>query len=127
MDLFQFLNGRCPVCGEPVGLIEGLVYEYMLGEDGYPVKSGSQSYRAVGYCTKCNEERLVMPNADGSYTVFHPDAGSLPYLLHKNTSDSTVKQNIFNLCSTTLETMHLGDGNPFVAEEEPKYDCEVPF
>lgn len=122
---FKHLNGCCPVCGGPVGLIEGLVYEFMLGPNGIPVRSGSQSYRAVGYCVKCNEERLVMPNEDGSYTVFHPDAGSLPYLLNK-TSDLTVKKNIFNLCSTTLETMHLGDSNPFEVSTEPD-DCELPF
>lgn len=123
MELFQPLNGRCPVCGGQVGLVEGLVFDYTLDQKGFIGKSNSETYRAVGYCSNCKEERFVVPNDDGSYTVYHPDGKAVPYLL-KNTDIK--RSSIFSKCSTMLETMHLGDDNPFVESEETE-DFEVPF
>lgn len=134
MELFQKLNGRCPVCGGQVGLIEGLVFDYVLSEEGFISDTNSETYRAVGYCSKCKDERFVIPNNDGSYTVYHPDAKAIPDLINNVLRGAGgvpgIKKTIFDKCSNVLETMHLDEnGNPFVESEdkveEPEY--EIPF
>ena len=80
-NLFKRLNGSCPYCGNQIGIVEGMVFDYDIDYDGYPVYLNSESYRVAAYCNECNKCLFVTPNDKGGYTVY-PDNPAIPPMLY---------------------------------------------
>lgn len=113
-ELFQFLDGSCPYCRGEVGIIEGLVNEYTLGQDGIPNRILSESYKIVGYCDHCKKALLVLPN-NGRYIVY-PEGVALSAMQYGNVET--------HMRAMEIELLEKKDENPFVAQID---DDELPF
>lgn len=68
--LFKEIGGRCPFCDGLVNLIEGMVLDYNLDENGYPEVLNTESYRIAAYCINCAKQLTAMPNGMGGYNVY---------------------------------------------------------
>lgn len=68
--IYKQLNGCCPFCGNNVNIVEGMVYEYELNDDGYPNHLDAEHYKVGCYCKHCNRQLYVFPNNNGGYTIY---------------------------------------------------------
>lgn len=81
--LFRRINGRCPYCEGEVNIVEGMVFDYILDEDGIPKYLNSEEYKVAGYCRNCKRALYVLPNTCGGYNVYPNDAiCTSPYMLN---------------------------------------------
>ena len=68
--IFREIGSTCPFCGNPVCIIEGMVYEYTLNEyNGCPDNLLSEEYKVAGYCPNCHNQVFVVPE-HGRYKVY---------------------------------------------------------
>lgn len=68
--LYTQLNGCCPFCGNNVNIVEGMVYEYELDNNGYPNYLDAEHYKVACYCKHCNRQLYAFPNNKGGYTIY---------------------------------------------------------
>jgi len=114
-NLFMHINGQCPYCNGPVNIVEGLVFDYTLDNDGYPKILNTESYKVAGYCEKCAKELLIMPNDNGGYNAYPPISG-VDLVFQSNINNK--RMSIFG------NRLMTSEDNPFINIAE---DDECPF
>ena len=113
VKLFQPLGGLCPHCGNPVNIVEGLVYDYTLDEDGNPNMLNSESYKVAAFCKHCCEGLYVEPNDHGGYTVY-PDFNAITSHISMLNSVFGDYTNLNRRSSALAVRLLESDNNPFV-------------
>lgn len=117
MELFNKIGGCCPFCGNKVNIVEGMVYNYNLNEDGTPEYLMSEEYKIGCYCKYCCKQLYAVPNSKYGYSVYPYDPMSTSYASY----DDFRKDSRFSI----LGNMLIDDENPFI--NTTKDDNDAPW
>lgn len=92
MNMFIEFDGSCPYCGGEINIIENMMYNYSIDNNGVPNNLFEEKYITQAYCTQCNNSMVAVAESDGDtvkYKVYPSEIGQYIYNYER-------KHNCFN-------------------------------